>query len=194
MRIFFERLGPRVGGWLEFAGPDFGFGLGGEPREVGDMIVVGVGNKYVAKLQAFGVNQIQHRLTGCTGIECCCDFVAGVPNKKTIHRHIFVDGIEGGESGWKNWLLGIPTFVGERFERLGRKLERSSNTAQDRVKQFAGLHCCKVRQRYFSSSSEILVGNVQAALGLIDYIVEIVFERNTGHGRWSKAHGATAPR
>ena len=193
MGVFFEGLRAGERSRFQFAGPDLRSRFGGKASQVGDMIVVGVRNKNVVNAQAFGADEVKHGLAGRARVEGCGDTRASVPDHIAVNGHVLVDRIERGEAGGKNGLLRIPTLVGERFESGRGQFEREGDAADHGVERLARFHGSQILGGNFGALGQVRVGDVKSALGLVDHVVKIIFERNSGHGL-SKARRARPPR
>ena len=112
--VFLEGFGALQRGGLELARPDLRLGFRGQSGEVGDVVVVSMGDENVAHRQALGVCEIEHRLAGGARIEGGGKFGASVPDEVAVDRHVLVGGVERREARGENRLLRVPALVGQR--------------------------------------------------------------------------------
>src|SRR5688572_26532642 len=68
----------------------------------------------------------------------------------------------------------------------------AGDAANHRVERLAAFDRREIFGRDFGALREIGVRDFQAALGLVDDIVEIILERNAGHNRSLESAGSTA--
>src|ERR1035437_7162324 len=142
-----------------------------------------MGEKYVAEGEFLGAQQVEHLFARRTSIERRGDLGALIPDQVAIHGYVFIGRVERGEARWENRLLGIPTLVREGLECVRRKSQLGGDAAQYGVKRPAGLDRGKVGRGDTSARCQIGIGDFEAALGLVDDVVKIVFQRYTGHER-----------
>ena len=190
MGVLLKRL--RSGGvrGFEFARPDRGAGGGDEFGQIGDVVVVSVGEEDGADAELLGGDEAKHIVTVSAGVEDGGFFGAGIPNEVAVDRHVLEWGVEHGEAPFKKRLLGIPRTMGEGLEGVGRKPKVTGDAADDQDVDHATLDGGELRQGDLSAGGELGVGDFHSALGFVDDVVEIIFERDAGHRfetlRWRK--------
>ena len=170
----------RIGG-LQFARPNRSFRRGDEFGQVGDVVVVGVGEKDGGDAEFFSFDQADHVVAIGPGVENGGFPGAAVPDQVAVDRHILEGGVEHREAAFKKRGFGIPRFVGEGDQGIDAQTQVARNAADDQFVDLAALDGGELGQADFGPLGEISVGNLQAALGLVDDVVEIIFERNSGH-------------
>jgi len=193
MRVFLEGLGTGIVDRLELARPNVGLGGGGELLEVGDVIVVGVREEDVFHLQLLGVDRVDHGVGVGARVEGGRELGAGVPHEVAVDGHVLERRVERREAGGKVRLFGIPGLGGQDLEGVGPEMEVPGDAADDGDKGLAALHRSQVGEADLGALCEILVADLQPALGLVDDVVEVILEGNASHARAVK-RGAQAAR
>ena len=181
--VFLEALQTREIEGLRFADPDHGLGLGGQAREVGDVVLVGVGDENVGQLQLLGVERVEHGLAVRPGVERGGLAEARVPGEVAVHGHVLVGRVEHGEAARKIRLGRIPGLAGQFLEGIRPEPQVARHAPDDRDEGLAGLDGGQVGDADLGAVGEVFVGDLQAALRLADDVVEVVLDRNPGHER-----------
>jgi hypothetical protein len=84
-----------------------------------------------------------------------------------------------GKFGW----VGIPGLAGQFLEGIRPEAQVAGHAPDDRDEGLAGLDGGQVGDADLGAVGEVFVGDLQAALRLVDDVVEVVLDRNPGHER-----------
>src|SRR5690606_34956816 len=82
-----------VVGGLAFGGPDFRAGGLGQAGQVGDVVLVGVGEKNVFHAQSFGFDEVDGGGGVGAGVKGGGGLGLGVPDEVVVHRHVLEWGV-----------------------------------------------------------------------------------------------------